>query len=61
MMQMASEVVKRTTIRQQSLRAAFNLLDIRQQNWIDGATMIALFHAMNIHRFVLKLVLDSSG
>lgn len=45
--QMVNEVEKRTTARQQCLRAAFRILDVRQQNWIDGATMTALLHAMS--------------
>lgn len=45
--QMATEVEKRTTARQQCLRTAFIMLDTRQQNWIDGATMTALLHAMS--------------
>ncbi|XP_073388822.1 two pore calcium channel protein 1 isoform X2 [Physcomitrium patens] len=44
---MVNEVEKRTTARQQCLRAAFRILDVRQQNWIDGATMTALLHAMS--------------
>ncbi|XP_024379909.1 two pore calcium channel protein 1 isoform X1 [Physcomitrium patens] len=48
--QMAVEVAKRTTARQGNLRAAFSLLDVRHQEWIDGATMIALFLAIGRYR-----------
>lgn len=47
-----NEVEKRTTARQQCLRTAFTILDVRQQNWIDGATLTALLHAMSSYRFV---------
>lgn len=53
---MVNEVEKRTTARQQCLRAAFRILDVRQQNWIDGATMTALLHAMSSYRFVLNVL-----
>lgn len=49
---MAVEVAKRTTARQGNLRAAFSLLDVRHQEWIDGATMIALFLAIGRYRCV---------
>lgn len=49
---MAVEVAKRITARQGNLRAAFSLLDIRRQEWIDGATMIALFLAVGRYRYV---------
>lgn len=49
---MAVEVAKRITARQGNLRAAFSLLDIRHQEWIDGATMIALFLAIGRYRCV---------
>lgn len=51
-LQMAVEVAKRITARQGNLRAAFSLLDIRRQEWIDGATMIALFLAVGRYRYV---------
>jgi two pore calcium channel protein len=54
---MVTEVEKRTTARQQCLRTAFIMLDTRQQNWIDGATMTALLHAMSSYRFVYPLPL----
>jgi hypothetical protein len=60
MLQMANEVEKRTKERQQSLKAAFSLLIRREQNWIDGATMIALFHAMSSYRLVTQVIADSS-
>lgn len=60
MLQMANEVEKRTKERQQSLKAAFSLLITREQNWIDGATMIALFHAMSSYRLVTQVIADSS-
>jgi two pore calcium channel protein len=50
--QMALEVAKRTTARQRNLRAAFSLLDIRHQEWIDGATMISLFLAIGRYRHI---------
>ncbi|KAG0613396.1 hypothetical protein M758_6G099500 [Ceratodon purpureus] len=50
--QMAVEVAKRITARQGNLRAAFSLLDIRHQEWIDGATMIALFLAIGRYRHI---------
>lgn len=49
-LQMAVEVAKRITARQGNLRAAFSLLDTRHQEWIDGATMIALFLAIGRYR-----------
>lgn len=48
--QMAVEAKKQVTARQGSLRAAFSLLDTRQQEWIDGPTMIALFLAIGNYR-----------
>jgi two pore calcium channel protein len=51
---MAVEVAKRITARQGNLRAAFSLLDIRHQEWIDGATMIALFLAIGRYRCVIS-------
>ncbi|XP_024360131.1 two pore calcium channel protein 1 isoform X1 [Physcomitrium patens] len=50
--QMAVEVAKRTTARQGNLKAAFSLLDVRHQEWIDGATMIALFLAIGRYRHI---------
>ncbi|KAG0601477.1 hypothetical protein M758_11G114500 [Ceratodon purpureus] len=50
--QMAVEVAKRITARQGNLRAAFSLLDTRHQEWIDGATMIALFLAIGRYRHI---------
>jgi two pore calcium channel protein len=50
--QMAVEVAKRTTARQGNLRAAFSLLDTREQEWIDGATMISLFLIIGRYRSV---------
>lgn len=50
---MAVEVAKRITARQGNLRAAFSLLDTRRQEWIDGATMIALFLAIGRYRWVI--------
>lgn len=47
---MAVEVAKRITARQGNLRAAFSLLDTRHQEWIDGATMVALFLAIGRYR-----------
>jgi len=64
---MAVEVAKRITARQRNLRAAFSLLDIRHQEWIDGATMISLFLAIGRYRCVtpynryLNLILEVSG
>jgi two pore calcium channel protein len=49
-LQMAVEVAKRITTRQGNLRAAFGLLDTCHQEWIDGATMIALFLAIGRYR-----------
>jgi two pore calcium channel protein len=49
---MAVEVAKRTTARQGNLRAAFSLLDTREQEWIDGATMISLFLIIGRYRSV---------
>ncbi|CAM6105685.1 unnamed protein product [Calypogeia fissa] len=50
--QMALEAKKQVTARQGSLRAAFSLLDTRQQEWIDGPTMIALFLAIGNYRHI---------
>jgi two pore calcium channel protein len=50
--QMAVEVAKRTTARQGNLRAAFSLLDTREQEWIDGATMISLFLIIGRYRHI---------
>ncbi|XP_024358614.1 two pore calcium channel protein 1 [Physcomitrium patens] len=50
--QMAVEVAKRITARQGNLRAAFSLLDTRHQEWIDGATMVALFLAIGRYRHI---------
>lgn len=54
-LQMAVEVAKRTTARQGNLKAAFSLLDVRHQEWIDGATMIALFLAIGRYRCATPL------
>lgn len=54
---MAVEVAKRITARQGNLRAAFSLLDTRHQEWIDGATMIALFLAIGRYRWYVVSVL----
>lgn len=56
---MALEVAKRTTARQRNLRAAFSLLDIRHQEWIDGATMISLFLAIGRYRCVTLFTLQA--
>jgi two pore calcium channel protein len=48
-LQMAVEVAKCITTQQGNLRAAFGLLDTRHQEWIDGATMIALFLAIGCY------------
>ncbi|KAG0629978.1 hypothetical protein M758_1G144100 [Ceratodon purpureus] len=45
--QMATEAEKRITARQQSLRAAFVMLDTKQQEWIDGAKITALLNAIS--------------
>lgn len=65
--QMVVEVAKRITARQGNLRAAFGLLDIKHQEWIDGATMIALFLAIGryrcvflLHRFVIHFAFVTS-
>jgi two pore calcium channel protein len=50
--QISVEVAKRITARQGNLRAAFSLLDIRHQEWIDGATMISLFLAIGRYRLI---------
>jgi len=53
---MAVEVAKRITARQGNLRAAFSLLDVRHQEWIDGATMIALFLAIGRYRYATSFI-----
>jgi hypothetical protein len=43
-------VAKRTSLQYATLDAAFTLLDRLQQNCINGSSLIALLHAMNLYR-----------
>lgn len=48
--EIANEVAKRTSLQYATLDATFTLLDRLQQNSINGSSLIALLHAMNLYR-----------
>jgi hypothetical protein len=48
--QIAREVVKWSTMQQQTLGVAFSLLDTLNQNYINGAHMMILFQTIDLYR-----------